>query len=354
MTMRTILLTGSTGLVGRGVMARLLAADARLRIIALSRTPAPATHSGSDRVEVVRGDLHQPGLGMLPSVRRSLRGRIDAVCHLAADVRFSQSWEEARRTNVEGTFRILDLADEVGALRFVLASTAFAVGRATGAVEEGAIPRDGWVNAYERSKWEAEELVRASDLLWLILRPSTMVIDRPGGRVEQDNAIHRALRIYHRGLAPMLPGTEESTVDVVPSGFVCRAVADLTLREDLSGETIHLCAGAGALPLEEMLGRSHRVWSADPEWRRRCVSLPPVVPLALYRRLEATVAATGDRRLGRIIASLSHFLPQLAHPKRFSTGRAEALGHAAPPVRDYWDDVAREAVARERSGRRAA
>jgi hypothetical protein len=35
--------------------------------------------------------------------------------------------------------------------------------------------------------------------------------------------------------------------------------------------------------------------------------------------------------------ALSHFLPQLALPKRFETARAEALlGAGAPPVRDYW------------------
>jgi len=354
MTTRTILLTGATGLVGRGVMDRLLAADPHLRLVTLVRDPAGIAHRRSDRVTVLRGDLVRPGLGMSGADRRALRGQVDTMCHVAADVRFSQTWAEARRTNVGGTFRILDLADEIEAARFLFVSTAFAVGRATGDIEEGSPPADGWVNAYERSKWEAECLVRASASSWVILRPSTLVFDRVGGRVEQDNAIHGALRIHHRGLAPMLPGTPSSTVDVVPSDYVCDAVAGLTLREELAGETIHLCAGDGALPLEEMLDRNHRVWSEDPEWRRRGVARPPVVSLDLYRRLEAAVEATGDRRLARIIASLSHFLPQLALPKRFRTERAGALGFPAPPVRDYWDDVARAAVAREHSRRWAA
>jgi hypothetical protein len=49
------------------------------------------------------------------------------------------------------------------------------------------------------------------------------------------------------------------------------------------------------------------------------------------------VEDTGDVRLRRVTQSLSHFIPQLALPKRFGTARADALlGYPAPPVSAYW------------------
>ena len=54
----------------------------------------------------------------------------------------------------------------------------------------------------------------------------------------------------------------------------------------------------------------------------------------------------GDARLRQVTRSLSHFVPQLALPKRFDTERADRLlAMTAPPVRAYWphmlDDLLR-------------
>jgi hypothetical protein len=50
------------------------------------------------------------------------------------------------------------------------------------------------------------------------------------------------------------------------------------------------------------------------------------------------VELVGDARLKRITRSLSHFVPQLALPKRFDTSSAhELLGTVAAPVHTYWD-----------------
>ncbi len=295
------------------------------------------------RVTPVAGDLTRPELGLTGGARRELRRSVRLVVHAGADTCFSRPLAEARRVNRDGTARVLELFEDARALkRLVHVSTAFVAGRRTGRIVEDDPPATAWVNAYERSKAEAEALVRESGLPWLILRPSTLVCDAPSGVVSQVNAVHRALRLHHAGLAALLPGSEETPVDLVPADWVGDGVAALALRPGVEGRTVHLCAGEGALPLGELLDRAHEVWSEVPAWRRRGVERPVLTDLETYRLFEASVRDTGDPRLRRITRSFSHFVPQLALPKRFDTGAAEALLDVpAPPVRSYWERVLR-------------
>ena len=342
---RTILVTGATGLVGGRTLSRMLAGRRKLRAIVIVRDAArwnaiaPAMGIDRSRVEVLVGDITLPGLGLTAAQRARLAARVSAVVHSAADTSFSQSLDDARRSNVCGTRNLLDVAASwPGGRRFACVSTAFVAGRRTGRVAE----RDngahaGFVNAYEQSKYEAESLVRLSDTRWVILRSSTIVGDSESGDVTPVNAIHRALRLYHHGLAPMLPGEESTPVDVVTTDFVARAIAELALRDDVSGATVHLCAGAGAMPLGELLDTTWARWAAADGWKRRSIARPSLTDLDTYRLFEQTVAETGDARLAKVMRSLSHFVPQLALPKHFDTTQAGALlGASAPAVRTYW------------------
>jgi nucleoside-diphosphate-sugar epimerase len=340
----TLFVTGGTGHVGRFALPRLLA-DARIRrVYALARDPArlqalaACWPRGAELVPVA-GDICRPGLGIDSTERRMLSGEVSAVLHLAADTTFSRSLDEARRTNLHGTRHLLDLVAGWPRLeRLAYASTAFVAGRRTGVVPEGACePGHGWVNGYEQSKAEAEACVRQSPLDWVILRPSAIVCDDEDGAVSQPNAVHRALRLYHGGLAAMMPSAPGSALDVVPAGYVGGAVAELALRPDVGGETLHLCAGRGTLPLDEMLDLAYEAWSADPHWRRKGIGRPVLTDAETYALFERTVEETGDARLRQVVRSLSHFIPQLALPKRFDTARADrALGRPAPAVHGYW------------------
>jgi nucleoside-diphosphate-sugar epimerase len=341
---RTIVVTGATGLVGRRVVASLLRrTDAP--IVVLVRDPARwqvvASRIGSaaSRVTPLRADITSPGLGMDVKTARRWLGSPALVVHSAADIVFSRSLAEARRVNTDGTRNVIELAASVSHARLAYVSTAFAVGRRTGAITDGDDAGGaGWVNSYEQSKHEAEALVRSSGLNYVIARPSTIVCDDVQGRVTQVNAVHRALRLYHAGLASMMPGTEDTPVDVIPADWVADAIARLALARAASGLTVHLCAGDGALPLGALLDRTYALWSQDPAWRRRCIARPALSDLPTYELFERSVELVGDARLKRITRSLSHFVPQLALPKSFDTGRARAiLGDGAPPVAAYWD-----------------
>jgi nucleoside-diphosphate-sugar epimerase len=341
----TLFVTGATGTIGGDALARLLTADPELRAFVLVRTPehwaAHAAARGIDpeRTEAVRGDLRAPGLGLDRWTRARVLDSMDTVLHAAGTTSFSQPLAAARATNVEGTWEVTRLAGEARrAVRFGFVSSAFVAGRRTGLVaERDAAGGAGWVNAYEQSKAEAESIVRGFAGPWTIFRPSTVVYDAARARVPQHNAVHRALRLCWHGLAPMLPGAEDTPVDVVTSDYVAGAIAALLPRRDLGGRTLHLCAGVGAMALGELIDRCWRSWQRDEAWRRRALEQPALASPATYRLFERGVLETGDERLRRVVASLAHFAPQLALPKIFETSGTDALlGYGAPAVRSYW------------------
>jgi nucleoside-diphosphate-sugar epimerase len=343
-----VLVTGATGLLGSLVVRRWAALPRPPQLVVLVRdlarwrALARRLRLAPGAAIAIAGDVTLPGLGLGASARAWLASRTTAVVHLAADTTFSRPLDAARLVNRDGTRHLLDVvAAWPHVTRMALASTAFVAGRRTGLVPESAIGAAddaiGWVNAYEQSKAEAETLVRRARRDWVILRPSTVACDDVDGGVTQRNAIHRALRLFHDGLAAVMPGVPGSTLDAVPAGYVADGVARLALRAGVDGETIHLCAGRGAMPLDELLADSFALWAEDAAWRRRGLVPPSLGDLATWDLFTRTVTATGHPRLAQVAHALSHFLPQLALPKRFETVRAEALlGAAAPPVRTYW------------------
>jgi NADH dehydrogenase len=169
-----IAVTGATGFVGRHLVALLARRGHAVR--ALVRNPVRAQALRNVPVEFVPGDLSDPGVLAL------LARGTTAIVHLVGII-----VESGRVTfhgvHVEGTRRLLVAAREVGASRFVHMS---AIGARGG--------RDA--TPYHRTKWEAEELVRASGLSYAIFRPS--IISGP------ENVPIRTLARLHRW-SPVVP-----------------------------------------------------------------------------------------------------------------------------------------------------
>jgi len=356
-----ILVTGATGLVGASVLREALERDAGLRALALVRTwesGSALRRSLGDigrRVCPVLGDVRTPALGLDASLRRQLRGRIGHLVHCAADICFGRTLEQARSVNTAGTAHALELAAELGPqCRFVHVSTAFVAGRSVGSIPEGrSTGVHGFVNAYEQSKHEAEELVRASSRPFVILRPSTIVWDGRSGAVTQVNVVHRALWMYFGGLVPMLPGDERTPLDAVPADWVARAVCRLGLDPQFAGRTFHLCAGGAAPSLRALFDVTDEVLRTDPQFRRRGVCRPEVVDLATYRLFERSVLEIGEPKLVRIVRGLATFIEQMTLPKTFETRGVEAvLAEPAPPVLAYWPRMLAHLVSTHWAGAR--
>jgi long-chain acyl-CoA synthetase len=355
----SILLTGATGLIGRGVLAALRADPRVERVYALVRPGsllAVGEAGHTPRVIAVTADLTKPCAGIGPAERWRLAADVTTVVHLAANTSFSQSLDDARAVNRDGTAHLLDLAEHWPRLsRWVHVSTAFVAGQRTGAVRETdeANVADTWVNAYEQSKAEAEVLVRRARRDWVIARPSTVVCDDTTGRITQMNAVHRALRLYFGGLAAMLPGADDSALDVVTAAFVTRGVARLALGGGSAGAVYHLCAGGGAMPLDELLDLTHDAFARSAAWRRRGIARPLRTDLETYRVFERAVDDVGSERVRRAVRSLAFFVPQLAYPKQFDTANADALlGDRAPAVREFWTSMVEQLAGADQSSAR--
>lgn len=338
--MTSILVTGGTGLLGRGVIAALAAVPDCDGIFALNRADVSgARRETHAKVRPVRGDLLLDGLGMVAYDRALLARDVTTVVHIAADTSFSQTLAHARRVNRDGTGRLLEeCADWPNVSRWVYVSTAFVAGLRTGVVPEDATTGTAWANAYEQSKAEGEALVRAARADWTIVRPATVVCDDVRGGISQMNAVHRALRLYFGGLAAMLPGSDDSVVDVITTEYAVRGIVAATLQSGIEGRVFHLCAGAGAMGLDELLDSTYAAFARAPRWCRKGIARPVRADLETYRLFEQAIADVGSVRVRQALDSLSHFVPQLAYPKRFDTTAAEELlGERGPPVRTFWE-----------------
>ncbi len=243
-----LLLTGATGFVGMELLARVLdetdrdvvalvragddgAAQARVDAM-LTTLMAPGRRPPRGRVRALAADLESPGLGLSPMARARIAGSISAVVHCAASISFTLPIEEARRVNVDGTREIVELAlqaREQGALeRFVHVSTAYVAGERTGVVSEhDADVGQGFRNTYERTKLEAEEIVRGSGLPASIVRPSIIVGDSATGWTQAFNVIYWPLQAFARGLFPTVPADPGAQVDIVPVDTVADALLGL-------------------------------------------------------------------------------------------------------------------------------
>jgi uncharacterized protein YbjT (DUF2867 family) len=169
-----IAVTGATGFVGRHVAALLARRGHRVRVLGRNAVRARSILGpGSD---IVPGDLADP-----PALATLVRGA-DAVIHLVGII-VEAGAATFREVHVEGTRRLLAAARAAGVGRFVHMS-------AVGARDDDRATR------YHRTKWEAEELVRAAGLSHVIFRPS--IISGP------ENAPIRTVARLHRW-SPVVP-----------------------------------------------------------------------------------------------------------------------------------------------------
>jgi nucleoside-diphosphate-sugar epimerase len=299
-----------------------------------------------DRLTAVAGDLSLPGCGVAPEERRRLAREITHVLHLAADTRFSLPLPRARSANVNTTLELLRLVEGFDGLRaFGFASTLYVAGTRTGEIRETELADTEFVNTYERAKFEAERELRArmTDLPIAVYRVATLLGSALTGKVRKPTAIHQALRLYHHGLVPMIPGDPAEPVEMLDVEHAAEAVARLLTEGFAAGTTYHVTAGPSrTLTLTELIEETHRGFGElDPGWKARGIEAPPVVRPRTYALFERSVEEAADPAMATVVHTMSTFLPQLLYPKRFVRANTEAaLPDWDPPhVRDYFRRV---------------
>jgi thioester reductase-like protein len=365
-----VLITGTTGFVGMEVLARYLertrrhlyalvragddaqAADRLGRAIG-SRFGRSDVHGG--RVTALAADIERPRLGMDAGRREWLAERVSDIIHAAASVSFSLPLERARAINVEGTRRLADLAElcrrRGGLERFSYVSTAYVAGTHAGEFAEHDLDvGQEFRNPYERSKYEAEQVVRARQgrLPLQIFRPSIVVGERPTGWTAAFNVLYTPLRAFAHGALPALPGRASSPVDVVPVDYVADGIFELSNQPVADEEeTFHLVAGPQATTVGRLVELSARHFG-----RRRPLLIAP----GIYRRIvhPLLLRHRGERRR-RALRRSEAFFPYLSMGVRYDNRRARArlepAGIRVTPIERYYHRLIDFAV-RAQWGRR--
>ena len=259
-----VLITGGTGGVGAEVLIRVLGELRPSRVTLLLRgSHDREAHARAARLArrlcerrpgldltplvPVRGDITRKDLGLASSARKTLAASVDTIVHSAADTRLGQSHESAQRTNRRGTAALLDFASRCASLtRLVHVSTAYVSGDRVGQIREDELDcGQGFLNPYERSKFDAETDVRGrmADLPVTIVRPSIVVGDSRDGRAFTTSAILPVLRHVASGRLRDFPGWGSTRLDLVPVDYVADAVCHLLRAPEARGGTFHVTAG---------------------------------------------------------------------------------------------------------------
>jgi nucleoside-diphosphate-sugar epimerase len=206
---KSIFITGASGFLGRYWVQTILK-DTNNILYLLARSQTTEENlldefgwADVKRIQIVRGDITLPHLGLKRDAMRRLATKINEVWHTAAVTQFDDAYKkQLEAANVHGTKKVLDLASSFNKLtNFYYMSTAYVCGTSRGSVPEGELPENTtFNNAYEKSKYDAESLVRKSSLPFTIIRPSILIGESHTGdaRGERSRMIYGyILAIYH-------------------------------------------------------------------------------------------------------------------------------------------------------------
>jgi len=218
------LITGGAGFIGSNIAHALIAREESVRILDDFSSGRPQNLEGiADRIEIVRGDVRDPG-----AVAHAVRG-VEIVLHQAALNSNPRSIKEPGPTNavnVGGTLLLLEAARQAGVRRFVYASSSSVYG------ESPVLPKTEDLPLlpkapYGVSKLAAELYCRVFAEVYRLETVSLRYFNVFGPRQLPDSeyaaVIPRFLRRMLAGQRPVIYGDGEQSRDFTPVANVVAA-----------------------------------------------------------------------------------------------------------------------------------
>ena len=248
-----VLLTGATGYVGSYILRELLRQGHTPHC--LVRGSAADLAVQDDAIQVVSGDVTDPA---------SLEGAFvdcDAVIHLVGIIEESPSRGVTfERLHVDATRNVVEAAQEADIERFIHMSA------------NGARPDAS--TGYQRTKWEAEEIVKTADFAhWTIFRPALLFGKPDPGRPEfSSRLLSDLIRPF-----PILPVFGDGAYELQPVHATEVAEAFVqALHVKAAHHQTYIAAGRDRFSYVEVLDRIAQGAGLDPKPKA-------YVPLVLAR-----------------------------------------------------------------------
>jgi len=343
--MNSILITGFPGFLASSLIPALverLKPGTRVDCLCERRFESDACRRAEElerltgySLRVLPGDIAHPDLG-LGSAYGSVQAGCEQVFHFAAIYDLAVPLDLATRVNVDGTRNVLRFAAGCDRLlRFHHVSTCYVSGRYRGVFRENDL-QVGQVfgNHYESTKYESEVLVHeaaSNGLPTTVYRPSIVTGDsRTGWAPKMDGAyflIQWLLAQPPVAVVPEFRGSRDSTMNIVPSDYVVRALAHLS---SLHGAPMSVYGLADPSPLTvpelaDLFGRATG---------RTVLRIPLTLPVA--RGLMRTASALHPR-----LNIPAYAVDYLGHPTQYdcsaTVSALEGSGISCPPLADYVD-----------------
>ena len=338
-----LLVTGGTGLVGGGIIPLLRQSFPDRDLVLFARKPSLLHAPGC---LILPADLTRDAFGLDDAVQRILHERVTQIIHAAADIRFRISLDESRQANVEGTRRMLQFAEDCQNLeRFLHVSTIYVAGKRTGLVPEAPIcDTAGFVNNYQQTKYEAEQLVLAamSRIPAAIARLSSIIGDSRFGSVLQFNYFHQSIKAIPWNPLPAIPADPTARIDLVCSAWTIQALRLLFDECFEPGRLYHLCAGPDrSWSVGDLLHKTYDIFEKHHvhlRLRRR----PRMVPFQEFEKVVDKLSSRVPSSFADWLNALLTFIPHLSLQQQFANSATEALlaGRAPfPPLESYFPQI---------------
>jgi len=364
--MRSIFLTGATGVIGSALVPLFLKDKDTQLYLLIRATSSEHLRQRLDelfqfwqidqrdeqireRIEPLRGDTSLHQFGLEPEKYAFLCRKVNCIVHSAANVKMNLPLEEARASSVHSAQEIIEFGFACkanGVLdKLEVVSTVGVAGKSQGIVLEQPIKnKREFHNTYEQAKAEAENLffdALNKGLPITIHRPSMVVGDSQTGKV-----IHKQVFYYlcqflsGKSTNGFLPRIEKVRLDIIPTDYVAQAIYLSSGKDNSVGQVFHLCSGTKeSIYLSDLTLMLRKIYLQNRD------NLPRIfyLPLYLFKCLLLVFILSTNDKQKRALKNLHIFLSYANDSQIFDNRIADSyfssLGLNIPSVKNYLNQV---------------